>query len=1252
MRFPDNVFLDVQALKAGMLWSEEIRENAANCDVFLPVIGPDWLKEQDDESGVRRLDQPEDWVRLEIEIALARDPQPLVIPVLVGGAKMPKSAHLPATISKLPDFQFQVIDPSDFERDVELLVSTFPKTLHAKGRGGTAQRVYPDGDNHQTAEQRAERVQAATIDYGAFLRNRLEGFVGRSAELAEVHSVLRATQRNGGYLTITGQAGQGKSSIIAKLIDTLVPERPVVHIIPFTPGPDHQIVLMRNLIAQLILKHGLSDVYLGSESRAVLSSSLARLLQEIDGPEIIFIDGLDQIQQELYGDRDLTFLPVTLPAGVVCVIGTRPNDTLKPLELLKPHQEYQLPALSEGDFGLMLERNGVYLPSKLIHDFYLAMGAHALYLDLAAKELALGQTAPADLLRRLTPNPESIFSLSIERLKLSREQWQTVLKPMLGVLLVAEEPLSIAALREIVGVDGNELREGLLKLGGLVNRDSFSRYQLFHLKFTDYLRSGGGNTRYAHALFDQDDRAKWHLKLADWCQEGSFPFDAWTNLDGGPVKRERCSYGLAHLLKHLYQARRWTELWSHLDNMQFGQAKLRYDPSGISYTYDLDLGCIALVSEGQRAEERRSTVSRLWRYLLQKASLNAVARSSPEQLFTLLVVRGFHDHAVELAGTIGDPASRARAFCRIGQAWGFLQRQRDDILQVLLTARGHALEVDYYWDQADLLSEIAEVLAENQLWDQAVATCFLIGSSRSRVDAFGAVLERLACAGERKRFQELLEKADRQAHLAGLLWGRENLYKTMDGFLQNPDASREALAQLAAGAPAVVQSIFASEPQSASEYLTNPRSVTAADSVRIYARLVRCLFERRSPLRVSADWDWIRRYCGGLREMIESSLLLAMAGMQAEAAERLSGLLDRTASLQQGVDRVAALLLLDEDVSSLSPDPRGSKYRHEILEGAVAIARTLSTDEQRNQMLRKISTVFVKAKLDDRAAAIEIEAGGGPLTYWQPENPKEEEELLRHDFTKWYSFTMSDAYFNFLLESGDFQSAVKIIRASGPPEDIDPEVAVSSEVQDALRSAVEKRTWRMAALIKNLFDNGEVQEARALLPEMIQYVNSLQYVPLKARELVGIFHLAIDIGESEVGVGCGDEAVRLSREDSVALSDMTHAQIVARHIHGLVRVGQLARAENLIRTDLEAWGEADGDVEVEILRMKSVALGRIHATDRVVALLHNRWPKAGGLAELLRLLPLASPIAAEDSSQRDEMVRSLQEPDLMLGARH
>jgi len=80
---------------------------------------------------------------------------------------------------------------------------------------------------------------------------------------------------------------------------------------------------------------------------------------------------------------------VQLPPGVVCVIGTRPNDTLRPLELLRPHAEYKLPPLSEGDFALILKRYGVDLSADLMHKFYAGMQANALYLDLAAQELAV-----------------------------------------------------------------------------------------------------------------------------------------------------------------------------------------------------------------------------------------------------------------------------------------------------------------------------------------------------------------------------------------------------------------------------------------------------------------------------------------------------------------------------------------------------------------------------------------------------------------------------------------------------------------------------------------------------------------------------------------------------------------------------------------------------------------------------------------------------------------------------------------------
>src|SRR6202044_312660 len=79
------VFIDVDAIEPGVDFAEEIFRAVAACKVLLAIIAPDWLPAAD-ERGRRRLDDPDDIVRLEIEAALARRVR--VIPILVEGAVM------------------------------------------------------------------------------------------------------------------------------------------------------------------------------------------------------------------------------------------------------------------------------------------------------------------------------------------------------------------------------------------------------------------------------------------------------------------------------------------------------------------------------------------------------------------------------------------------------------------------------------------------------------------------------------------------------------------------------------------------------------------------------------------------------------------------------------------------------------------------------------------------------------------------------------------------------------------------------------------------------------------------------------------------------------------------------------------------------------------------------------------------------------------------------------------------------------
>jgi len=92
-----SVFKDLDSMEPGADFVEIIEETIARCDALIAVIGRDWLAPARD--GSRRLDDPEDWVRLEIANALARRIR--VVPVLVEGASMPSAAELPEDLQAL-----------------------------------------------------------------------------------------------------------------------------------------------------------------------------------------------------------------------------------------------------------------------------------------------------------------------------------------------------------------------------------------------------------------------------------------------------------------------------------------------------------------------------------------------------------------------------------------------------------------------------------------------------------------------------------------------------------------------------------------------------------------------------------------------------------------------------------------------------------------------------------------------------------------------------------------------------------------------------------------------------------------------------------------------------------------------------------------------------------------------------------------------------------------------------------------------
>jgi CHASE2 domain-containing sensor protein len=114
-----HVFLDTQSIAPGEQFPATLVERLAHADVLLAVIGPRWASITD-AAGQRRLDDPNDFVRLEVSTGLARGIR--TIPLLVGGAPMPNLAQLPAELASLCALNALPIDDLHFEQDFDNLV--------------------------------------------------------------------------------------------------------------------------------------------------------------------------------------------------------------------------------------------------------------------------------------------------------------------------------------------------------------------------------------------------------------------------------------------------------------------------------------------------------------------------------------------------------------------------------------------------------------------------------------------------------------------------------------------------------------------------------------------------------------------------------------------------------------------------------------------------------------------------------------------------------------------------------------------------------------------------------------------------------------------------------------------------------------------------------------------------------------------------------------------------------------------------
>jgi hypothetical protein len=120
------VFKDVDSIEPGDDFAEVITTAVESCDVLLALIGRHWLTIAD-QDGLPRLDDPDDFIRLEIEAALTRNVR--VIPILVDGARMPGAEKLPPSLAGLARRQALELSPVSFDADIQRLLRVLERGI-------------------------------------------------------------------------------------------------------------------------------------------------------------------------------------------------------------------------------------------------------------------------------------------------------------------------------------------------------------------------------------------------------------------------------------------------------------------------------------------------------------------------------------------------------------------------------------------------------------------------------------------------------------------------------------------------------------------------------------------------------------------------------------------------------------------------------------------------------------------------------------------------------------------------------------------------------------------------------------------------------------------------------------------------------------------------------------------------------------------------------------------------------------------
>ena len=192
---PQQLFLDVDNIAPGLDFMRVLNERVAECDVVLAVIGKGWIDARD-ATGARRLDDPDDFVRIEITSALNQGKR--VIPVLIGDTPMPHPEQLPEVLRPLARRNAVRLTHERFRADTQGLVKALEHAL-AEIEEARQELAKAEAERRADEQRRLQEAEAARRAEVEVLRRKAEQEAQERAEaerrrLQEVEAAQRAEE--------------------------------------------------------------------------------------------------------------------------------------------------------------------------------------------------------------------------------------------------------------------------------------------------------------------------------------------------------------------------------------------------------------------------------------------------------------------------------------------------------------------------------------------------------------------------------------------------------------------------------------------------------------------------------------------------------------------------------------------------------------------------------------------------------------------------------------------------------------------------------------------------------------------------------------------------------------------------------------------------------------------------------------------------------------------------------------------------